>query len=64
MPEQDKDNIPVIPPLPEGETNTPKPEEPNPVVAICGECRLEIRQVMHYSCQNPRCPVQKSHILG
>lgn len=48
-----RQDIPVIPPLPEGE---PKPQENNPVVAICGECNLELRMVMWYACNNPRCP--------
>lgn len=45
--------VPVIPPLPPGEPNL----DPNPVVAKCGECGLEIRRVMHYSCGNSRCPL-------
>lgn len=28
----------------------------NPVIGICGECGLEIRQVMGYYCPNPVCP--------
>jgi hypothetical protein len=47
------DNVPIIPPLP---PDYPKPTEPNPVVAKCGECGLCIRQVMMYYCPNPRCP--------
>lgn len=45
--------LPVIPPLP---PDTPD-RGPNPAVAMCGECGIEIRQVMHYACGNPRCPV-------
>lgn len=45
---------PVIPPLPQDEPNL----DPNPIVAICGECNLELRRVMGYSCGNPRCPIQ------
>lgn len=46
--------VPVIPPLP---PNVPHaPVDPNPVVAICGECGIEIRQMMHYACTNCRCP--------
>lgn len=45
---------PVIPPLPHEEPNL----DPNPIVSICGECGLEIRKIMMYSCQNSRCPVQ------
>ena len=46
--------LPVIPKLP---PDQPNPGMPNPPVAMCGECGLEIRQVMHYVCGNPRCPV-------
>jgi len=44
---------PVIPPLPKDEPNL----DPNPIVSICGECGLELRQVMMYSCPSMRCPV-------
>lgn len=50
----DKDDVPIIPPLPPG----PNPVEPNPVVAKCGECGLEIRRVMNFVCPNERCPIQ------
>lgn len=45
--------VPVILPLPPEE-----PYEPNPVVAICGQCGIELRKVMMYCCMNSRCPVQ------
>ena len=45
--------IPVIAPLP---PDYPGPSDPNPVVAICGECGLRIHQVMGYVCTHPRCP--------
>lgn len=45
-------NVPIIPAKP----YQPKPT-PNPVIAICGECGLEIKQVMGYSCQKSNCPV-------
>lgn len=32
--------------------------DPNPVVAVCGACGMEIRRVMYLSCQYYRCPVQ------
>lgn len=49
--------VPVIPPLPK-EVEYPKVIEPNPVVAVCGECGMKIHQVMGYCCGNNRCPVQ------
>lgn len=49
--------VPVIPKLPESQPSI----EPNPVVAICGECNREVRQIEGYCCGNPRCPLQ-SHI--
>lgn len=45
-------NLPVIAPLPEGQPDL----DPNPEVAICGECGLVLRKVMAYSCSNSRCP--------
>lgn len=44
--------IPVIQKLPE----LPEVTDPNPVVAICGECSLRITRFMGYVCTNPRCP--------
>lgn len=29
-----------------------------PTVAVCGECGIEIRQVMHYACMRSNCPVR------
>ena len=53
--EAKRKGIPVIPKLPE-----PNPFEQlnphNPVVAVCGECGLELCKVMGYVCFNPRCP--------
>lgn len=46
--------VPVIPRLPDKVDYSPR--TPNPIVAICGECGLEIHQVMGYVCSNPRCP--------
>lgn len=49
--------VPVIPPLKPTEPLVPSdPINPNPVVAICGECGLELHQTMGYVCTNPRCP--------
>ena len=46
-------DVPVVPPLPPAYVPN---SDPNPIVARCGECGLEIRQVMGYCCQHPRCP--------
>lgn len=51
-------NVPVIPPLTPEQKERRNNPDPNPVVAKCGECGLEIRQTMCYSCQNPNCPWQ------
>lgn len=45
--------VPVIPKLPENQPNY----DPNPIVAICGECNREVRQLEGYYCGNPRCPL-------
>lgn len=44
--------VPLIPPRPE----RIRPNDSNPIVAVCGECGIELRYVMHYSCSRPRCP--------
>lgn len=43
--------VPVIPPL-------PKRAGPihNPIIAICGECGLELHQTMMYCCHRNNCP--------
>jgi hypothetical protein len=44
--------VPVIPPI-----QAPhRPSDPNPVVAICGQCGMHICQLMHYVCSQPNCP--------
>ena len=43
-----KDDLPVIPPLPEPPIDG--------AVAICGECGIRLLSVMHYYCNHPRCP--------
>jgi hypothetical protein len=45
--------VPVIPPL-----SPPHkfPNDPNPVMAICGKCGLHILRVMGYCCMSPNCP--------
>ncbi len=45
-------DVPVIPPL-EGPD---LPCDPNPVVAKCGQCGLNLHRVMGYVCSHPRCP--------
>lgn len=48
----DQAGVPLIPPLPD------RPLDPNPVVAICGACGREVRQVEMYSCSRTNCPIQ------
>ena len=45
--------IPIIPKLPEDYNPNP---DPNPTVAVCGECGLHLKSVMGYVCSNVRCP--------
>ena len=52
--------VPIIPPLPE---DAPDRFDSNPVIAICGECGMELHKMMLYSCDNERCPVQRRAIL-
>ena len=49
--------VPTIPPLMPEEKRIRENPEPNPVVARCGECGLDIRQTMGYVCGNINCPV-------
>lgn len=47
--------VPIIPP------RAPVPVDkqrgdPNPTVAICGACGLELKRVMSYSCNRSDCP--------
>ena len=44
--------VPLIP------KKLPIDQEQNPVVAVCGECGLEIRKTTMYSCSRTNCPVQ------
>lgn len=46
----DELGVPIIPP------NTPHGPGPDPTVAICGECGLELKRVMGYVCTNHNCP--------
>lgn len=52
----DELGVPLIPPV----SDKPwKPEdiEPNPVVAVCGQCGLKIHKTMGYNCPHPKCPL-------
>lgn len=50
-------DIPVIPKIPDEIKKLREgPQDPNPVVAICGECGLKIYAVMGYVCSNRHCP--------
>lgn len=44
--------VPVVTPLPPGYPDL----DPNPTIAVCGECGLELKHVMGYVCSNSRCP--------
>jgi hypothetical protein len=46
--------VPLIPKLPERRNTF----DPNPVVAVCGECGREVREVEGYWCPIALCPVQ------
>lgn len=50
--------VPIIPPLP------PRDSSPNPTVAICGECGLHIKRIMHYACLKANCPVFERCRMG
>lgn len=52
--EKDHRGIPIIRKLPEPVAPIGPPG--NPVVAVCGECGMDLHQVMHYVCFNSRCP--------
>lgn len=47
------DKVPIIPPRRKNPSR-----EPNPVIAICGECGVMIRQLMYFSCGRSCCPIQ------
>lgn len=49
----DELGVPVIPPLPK---IPGKFRGPNPVIAVCGECGLELHEVMGYVCMRSNCP--------
>jgi hypothetical protein len=45
-----------VPVIPKKESKPIAPTETNPVVSICGQCGMEMRAVMHYSCSRSDCP--------
>jgi len=49
-----KIDIPTIPPRGSGWPEPP--HDPNPVVARCGKCGLELHRVMGYFCPHADCP--------
>lgn len=50
----EKLGVPLIPKRPT--PITPTPGDPNPIVAVCGECGLDLRAVMGYVCSHSNCP--------
>jgi len=52
-------DIPVVPPLTDEEKERRKNPDFNPTVARCGECGMEWKRVMMYSCPHPFCPMYK-----
>ena len=48
----DRMGVPIIEPLPE----IPDGPTPNPIVAICGQCGIELHQIMGFSCGKDNCP--------
>lgn len=45
--------VPVIPVLP---PQAERPFDPNPVVAVCGQCGIDLHTAMWYVCQQASCP--------
>jgi hypothetical protein len=50
--------VPIIPPLTEEQKRQRDYIEPNPTIAKCGECHMELKQVMGYVCMNRYCPLK------
>lgn len=50
----DKLGVPIIKPYPKHIKE--RSVDPNPVVAVCGECGLEVHRVMGYVCTHAHCP--------
>lgn len=46
--------VPLIAPIPKHQA----PCDPNPVIAICGECGRKVYMVEGYCCGNSSCPIQ------
>jgi len=45
-----------VPLVPRRVINVPPPYDPNPTVAVCGECGIELKRVMGFVCTKPNCP--------
>jgi hypothetical protein len=45
-----------VPLIPRRNDQWKQPYDPNPVMAVCGGCGLQLNKVMHYVCSNPNCP--------
>lgn len=43
--------VPVIP-----KRRTPVPVGPNPTIAVCGACGIDLKGVMHFVCNHDDCP--------
>lgn len=50
----DRLGVPLIEKLP---PRTQGASDPNPVTAVCGQCGLEVRKVMFFTCSHVSCPV-------
>lgn len=46
----------IIPALTDEQKRRRDEANANPVVAKCGECLVELRQIMYFSCSNQYCP--------
>jgi hypothetical protein len=52
--------VPLIPKTPQNTLTTTESR----IIAICGECGLEIRENASYSCTNANCPAIKPYIIS
>lgn len=60
----DRIGVPLIPKRPRPRKPQADPwkkpvDETNPTVGVCGECGIEVKRIMYFSCGNDRCPVQQ-----
>lgn len=51
--------VPLIP-----KKAPPMPHNPNPAIAVCGECGHEVRQTEWYSCPLGNCPFGNTATLN